>query len=55
MHTCLVTPFNLAFDDPDNPSNLKKYMEWISDVTFGIDIVVNFFSAYFDKEDNLVF
>lgn len=28
--------------------------DWIIDGTFFIDIFVNFFSAYFDSDDNLV-
>ena len=50
LYSSLVTPYKLAFSanngyDPD---------DYITDILLGIDIVINFFSAYTDREENLV-
>jgi potassium channel len=52
LFTAVVTPYRVSFSDEDP-------IEWIIvdsivDSVFAIDIILNFFSAYYDSEDNLV-
>lgn len=50
IYSSIVTPYKLSFSDKNgyDPDDI------ISDVLLGADIVVNFFSAYTDREENLV-
>jgi hypothetical protein len=52
LYTCIVTPFRVSFYSQDP-------LEWIIidstvDSLFVADIVLCFFSAYYDKKDNLI-
>ena len=52
LFTAVVTPFRISFYD-------EEPLEWIItntivDVLFAIDIVLNFFSAYFDSSEELI-
>jgi len=44
--TCLITPFNLAFQDEVEEIDWYIKMNYLIDILFGIDIIVNFFTAY---------
>ena len=52
LYTAIVSPFRIAFYDVDS-------IEWVCvdsfvDFTFTIDIICNFFTAYFDSDDDLI-
>lgn len=53
IYTALFTPFTIAFEKNEK-GEVRTYMDLAADFVFVIDIFVNFFSAYFDTEDNLV-
>ena len=50
-YTATVTPYQVAFIEQD-----KSWMivDLVIDSLFGIDVIINCFTAYFDSEDNLV-
>lgn len=50
--TCLVTPISLAF--PDLDANSLYYVNWIMNSVFTVDIFVNFFSAFYDSEMQVI-
>jgi len=45
-------PVRIAFIEDDIV--FWVVIDWIVDALFLLDIFVNFFSAYFDQEDNLI-
>ena len=52
VYSIIVTPFRIAFFDNDP-------LGWILadgsvDFVFAVDIFINFFTAYFDYEDNFI-
>ena len=52
LYTFIITPYRLAFVEEDD-------LYWIMisafvDFLFFVDIILTFFSAYFDCEDNLI-
>ncbi|TNV85564.1 hypothetical protein FGO68_gene12059 [Halteria grandinella] len=51
--TCLITPFNVAFQGQLDDYNLQE-IDQIINGFFIMDIVVNFFTAYYDDESELV-
>lgn len=44
LYTSTVVPFQVAFVDVD--SDFAMFINYMVDVLFGLDIIVNFFSAY---------
>ena len=45
-YTAIVTPYRVAFDDQEESFDFFSIMNKFIDITFGIDILVNFISAY---------
>jgi len=50
LYSAIFTPYNLAFSD----SYTESVFDIIIDILFGVDLVLNFFCAYYDSEENLV-
>ena len=50
LYSAIITPYDIAFSD----INKVSPFEIIIDILLGIDIVLTFFSAYIDDEENLV-
>ena len=50
LYSAIITPYEIAFSD----SNKFSWFEILIDIFLGIDIVLTFFSAYTDDEENLV-
>ena len=50
LYSAIITPYDIAFSD----TNKVSWFEILIDVLLGIDIVLTFFSAYTDDEENLV-
>ena len=51
--TILVTPFRISFIEEED-DDMWTIINLAVDVIFGLDIPINFLSAYFDAHDNLV-
>ena len=49
LYSCIVTPINLAFFDP-GPGDPLFAIDMIIDFSFLIDVIMNFFTGYYDKE-----
>jgi hypothetical protein len=45
-------PVRIAFVDDSIPGWIA--IDWVINLIFWIDIIINFFLAYFDSEDNLI-
>ena len=52
LYSSICTPYKLAFEDSN--TNKEDVVDIIVDILLGIDLVLNFFSAYYDSEENLV-
>jgi len=50
LYSAIITPYEIAFSD----NNKVSWFEVLIDILLGIDIVLTFFSAYTDDEENLV-
>jgi hypothetical protein len=52
----MYTPYYIAFVEhkSQNKSFLRLFIDFGADATFLVDIVINFFSAYLDKNDAIV-
>ena len=50
LYSAIITPYEIAFSD----SSKVSWFEVFIDILLGIDIVLTFFSAYTDDEENLV-
>jgi len=50
LYSAIVTPYDIAFSD----SSKVSWFDILIDILLGIDIVLTFFSAYTDEEENLV-
>ena len=50
LYSAIITPYDIAFSE----SNKVSWFEVLIDILLGIDIVLTFFSAYTDDEENLV-
>jgi len=56
FYTATVTPYRTAFYDDNDGGDYKKFyeaMDTVVDVVFGLDIIVNFISAY-EKPDGSI-
>ena len=49
LYSCIVTPINLAFFDP-NPGDPLFAIDMIIDFSFLVDVIMNFFTGFYDKE-----
>lgn len=55
VYTCLVVPYTIAFVEVGDPFEEEDRIIGIMiDVIFSIDIFLNFLTAYFDNEENLI-
>ncbi|CDW71411.1 UNKNOWN [Stylonychia lemnae] len=52
LYTCIQCPYSIAF--LDNPGNIWIIVNAIVDFLFLVDVAVNFFSAFYDKELELI-
>jgi hypothetical protein len=52
IYTTLVNPFRIAFYDEDPITWIV--IDSIVDIIFTIDIILNFFTSYVDKDENLI-
>lgn len=52
LFTALVSPYRIAFVDID--SKAWVIVESITDVIFGTDMILNFFFAFYDQQDEVV-
>jgi len=52
LATGIITPFRTAFVDDDSTGWV--ILDYVFDVLFGLDIIINFVSAYHDKNNRLV-
>ena len=50
LYSAIITPYEIAFSE----SNKSSWFEILIDIFLAIDIVLTFFSAYTDEEENLV-
>ena len=46
--TCTITPYSLAFQDTYTKE--LYYFDIAMNMVFGVDLVLNFFSAYYDAD-----
>jgi len=53
-YTCTVMPFRIAFLSSNDNTTDWVIVDWSTDSVFYGDIIVNFLSAYYDKEEELV-
>ena len=52
IYTAIVLPYRVSFTDED--SKFNKVLDILFDSIFGFDLLLNFFSAYIDNEDNII-
>ena len=52
MFTAFVTPYRITFVDVDTLG--WELVDYAIDLIFTIDIFFNFFTAYFDDEENII-
>ena len=52
IFTAIAAPYRLAFYDIDD--NIWVAVDTIVDFTFGVDICLNFFFAYYDSSEDIV-
>ena len=51
LYSSIVTPYKIAFiDDSDS----LEYLDIVFDILFFFDVIINFFAAYVDNEDNVI-
>jgi hypothetical protein len=52
VYTTIITPFTIAFfdDDPAWSTTMDNILYFL----YGIDIILTFFSAYSDNEENII-
>ena len=53
IFTSIITPYRIAFYEVDVLS--WKVVDYVVDACFAIDIIMNFFSAYYDGNDELIY
>lgn len=51
-YTCLISPYRIAFVEDDD--SIWQIFDWIITGGFGLDVLINFFSAYADENENLI-
>lgn len=50
--TCALTPYSLAF--PEVHTEFFQGLDTASNFVFGLDLIFNFFTAYYDAEYTIV-
>lgn len=50
--TCVLGPWSLAF--PDSYSGFPVYLDYLMNIFFGFDLILNFFCAYLDTDFQIV-
>ncbi len=53
MYTTIITPYRISFVDEDPLGWI--IVDSLVDLVFFVDIIINFLSAYYNSEDNLIF
>lgn len=53
MYTTIITPFTIAFYENDEPFGFTV-MDNLLYLFYGVDMVLTFFSAYTDNEENVI-
>ena len=54
LMTVIITPFRICFIEIQD-DKIYSYMDLFFDVFFGLDILINFISSYYDEKNQLVF
>lgn len=54
-YTCVVTPYRVAFLSSEDDTETWLIIDWLTDSIFWLDILLNFISAFYDLNDNLIF
>ena len=52
-YTCVITPYRIAFIMNDD-SVTWQIIDYTTDSIFALDVLINFFTAYYDYNDNLI-
>ena len=52
IYTAIVLPYRVSFTDEDSKFNV--ILDYLFDAIFAVDMIINFFSAYIDNEDNII-
>jgi Ni/Fe-hydrogenase subunit HybB-like protein len=52
IYNVIILPINLGFEY--QMSNFQMYLDYFIDVFFACDIVLNFFTGYYDEKKNLI-
>ncbi len=50
--TCILGPYSRAF--PDSYTGLPLYLDYVMNIFFGLDVILNFFCAYYDSDFQIV-
>ncbi len=54
FYTTIITPYNVAFIDYKNRIEVIYYINFVMNYFFGLDLILHFFSCYFDEKDELI-
>ena len=54
VFTCIQTPLNIAFNDLDNSNDNGRYVDYVIDFLFFIDILVIFNSAFYNDDSEII-
>lgn len=54
IFTAITSPYRIAFISGDSDSPGWIGIESLTNIIFGIDLVLNFFFAHYDEHDELV-
>jgi len=54
LMTVIITPFRICFIEIQD-DKIYSYMDLFFDAFFGLDILINFISSYYDEKNQLVF
>ena len=54
LMTVIITPFRICFIEIQD-DKIYSYMDLFFDVFFGLDILINFISSYYDEKNQLIF
>ncbi len=52
IYTATILPFRVCFIEEYDP--IYYYFELVMNIIFGIDVIISFFSAYYDDDNVLV-
>ena len=54
LMTVIITPFRICFIEIQD-DKIYSHMDLFFDAFFGLDILINFISSYYDEKNQLVF